>query len=89
MSNSVEITRIMEILRTNEERVTAHQYAIQSALAVLNPAQLTLVKELLVNTVNINDAHHRKTGDMTWLGRSKGVRRELNHIIPKLFNGDE
>ncbi|MGK0688431.1 hypothetical protein ACSFC0_24080 [Serratia marcescens] len=89
MSNSIELTRVIEWLKEHEERLTAHQYAIQSLLALLPQSKLDEAKVILRNTIKFNEFDRQKINDEAWLERNKGVRRELPHIIPGLFDEDE
>ncbi|MBL4562301.1 hypothetical protein [Citrobacter koseri] len=88
MSNSIELTRISELLKEHEERLTAHQYVIQSLLAMLPQSKLDEAKKLLRNSLEINKYDRQKINDEAWLERHKGVLRELPHLIPKLFEDE-
>lgn len=89
MSNSIELTRISQLLKEHEERLTAHQYVIQSLLAMLPQSKLDEAKKLLRNSLEINKFDCQKTNDEAWLERHNGVLRELPHLIPTLFDDHE
>ncbi|HAD5969474.1 TPA: hypothetical protein G8O67_005416 [Salmonella enterica] len=86
MSNSIELTRIYEWLKEHDERITAHQYVIQSLLAMLPQHKLVEAKKLLRNSLEINKYDRQKINDEAWLERHNGVLRELPHLIPTLFD---
>ncbi|WP_145510886.1 hypothetical protein [Yersinia kristensenii] len=89
MDNSDELKVIVDWLKEHDERLTAHQYVIQSLLAMLPQSKLEEAKKLINNSLKINKLDREKINDEAWLERHPGVLRELPHLIPKLFDDDE
>ncbi|AVJ60465.1 hypothetical protein CI665_014245 [Klebsiella quasipneumoniae subsp. similipneumoniae] len=89
MSNSIELTRIIEVLKEHGEQLTAQRFVIKSLLAIQTPAQLKFLKELINNSLDFKEHDHKKENDDVMLEHLKGVRREMPHVFPGVFDREE
>lgn len=89
MENAEQMKVIVDWLKEHDERLTAHQYVIQSLLAMLPQSKLDEAKKLINNSLKFNKFDREKINDEAWLERYPGVIRELPHLIPHLFDEKE
>ncbi|MCU6244252.1 hypothetical protein [Enterobacter asburiae] len=89
MENAEQMKVIVDWLKEHDERLTAHQYVIQSFLAMLPQSKLDEAKKLINNSLKFNKFDREKINDEAWLERHPGVLRELSHLIPHLFDEKE
>ncbi|WP_312924950.1 hypothetical protein [Atlantibacter hermannii] len=89
MSNSIELTRITEVIKHHEEQLTAHRFVIKALLSIQTPAQLKLMKELINNSLDFKEHDHKLINDSVMLEHLEGVRREMPHLFPGIFDKDE
>jgi hypothetical protein len=79
---------IVDWVKEHEERLTAHQYVIQSLLCMLPQSKVEDAKKLIKNSLMLNKADREKINDEAWLERHPGVLRELPHVFPTLFDDE-
>lgn len=89
MNNDEQLKVIVEWLKEHDERLTAHQYVIQGLLAMLPQNKLDGAIKLINNSLKFNKLDREKINDEAWLERHPGVLRELPHLIPNLFDGND
>lgn len=89
MTDSIELTRIHSLLKLHEERLIAQDYVIKTLLSLLTQPQLDRGKDIIRKSAAIHEHDRLATNDTLWLQRHAGVKRELNYIIPDLFNSTE
>ena len=85
MTNSIEMTRMKELLKSQFEKIEALSLIVDALTRQFNQSEYKLLSRTIRDISLTLEEIHMTKGDTLWYEVHQDVKKEVNRIIPSCF----